>query len=425
MASCFADYLGMAMMTPALPYFLADLGMNAKAVATWTGAITTAQYAGAACGNMVVGAMGDSLGSRATLGLTLAGDVLFFTITAFSKNVAVLTAVRCFAGLSSPLVASLHYVLRRARNKKHTLEGVNAYSASVNAGYAVGSVVVGLGYDGLGWVGLNLLSAAVAGLAMVVVLVLVKNDRPKKSPSIAKYLGNLADEGVPSVSEDEKNVKNQRNEKDQKKKFSVYRSGEMMSHMITAVNVGYQFMGFLVLFTLMTKQILGWSATTLGWSFMAIPVVNTFVQYYFIPPLIQKFGVHALITYSSLATMGTLGAFAVPAVHNSPAGIMIITVCLILCVVTVQVPNQMRIKIIADQYAPEEMGRITGASRVCFAVGQTASPVCCAVLYTIHPSLAIVSMFLAVVTVPLAFWICKQSFFQDPAIADKNETNEI
>ena len=45
MASCFADYLGMAMLTPALPYFLSDLGMSATAVATWTGAITTAQYA--------------------------------------------------------------------------------------------------------------------------------------------------------------------------------------------------------------------------------------------------------------------------------------------------------------------------------------------------------------------------------------------
>ena len=58
--------------------------------------------------------------------------------------------------------------------------------------------------------------------------------------------------------------------------------------MVTAVNVGYQFMGFLVLFVLMAKQILRWSPATLGWSFMAIPIVNTLVMYYVIPPLIAR-----------------------------------------------------------------------------------------------------------------------------------------
>ena len=195
----------------------------------------------------------------------------------------------------------------------------------------------------------------------------------------------------------------------------------MVSHMVTAVNVGYQFMGFLVLFVLMAKQILRWSPATLGWSFMAIPIVNTLVMYYVIPPLIARFGVHALITYGSVCTMLTLGAFAVPAVHTSPAGVMAVTVSLVLCVVTLQVPNQMRIKLIADAFAPEAMGKITGASRVCFAVGQTASPAVCAVLYTIHPSLAIGSMFLAAATVPIAFFLCGQAFFVDPVAKEAEE----
>ena len=407
MASCFADYLGMAMLTPALPYFLSDLGMNATAVATWTGAITTAQYAGAACGNMAVGAMGDALGSRATLGATLFGDVALFAATAVSKNVVALIVIRALAGVSSPLVASLHYILSRATSKKHTLEGVNAYSVSVNAGYAFGSVVVGLGYDELGWFGLNALSAVVAGVAMVAVLALVKSDRPKRSPSVLRALGEFPKDETETDA----------------KATSVWRTGAMASHAVTAVNVGYQFMGFLVLFTLMAKQILGWSATTLGWSFMAIPIVNSLVMYYVIPPLIARFGVHALITYSSIGTMITLGAFAVPAVHTSPAGVMLVTVCLVLCVVTVQVPNQMRIKLIADAFAPEAMGKITGASRVCFAVGQTLSPIVVAVLYTIHPSLAIGSMFLAVATVPIAFFLCGQAFFVDPVAKEAEGAN--
>ena len=424
MASCFADYLGMAMLTPALPYFLSDIGMSAAAVATWTGAITTAQYAGAACGNMAVGAMGDALGSRATLGATLFGDVALFAATAFSRDVTTLIIIRCLAGVSSPLVASLHYILRRATSKKHTLEGVNAYSISVNAGYAFGSVIVGLGYDALGWVGLNVLSAVVAGGALVTVLALVKKEPPsaKRSPSVLRALGEVRRDSPGAAGADGSQDAAGRGANDAARTtFSVYRTGAMVSHMVTAVNVGYQFMGFLVLFVLMAKQILRWSPATLGWSFMAIPIVNTLVMYYVIPPLIKRFGVHALITYSSACTMLTLAVFAVPAVHTSPAGVMAVTVSLVLCVVTVQVPNQMRIKLIADAFAPGDMGKITGASRVCFAIGQTSSPVVCAVLYVIHPSLAIGSMFLAVTTVPIAFYLCGQSFFVDPATKESGE----
>jgi len=352
MAACFADYLGMSMLTPALPYFLADLGMPPHKVATWTGAVTTAQYAGAACGNMIVGAMGDSLGSRTAMGATLAGDVLLFAATAFSTNVALLTTVRCFAGLSSPLVASLHYILRSASTKKETLRGVNAYSASVNIGYAFGGVIVGVGYDALGWAGLMLLSSGIAGIALVVVLVLVPRNTPEKNVK-GTLNEETGEDGVTSP-----NTRAAHETAAPKKSvdvYGVYKTGAMVSHMVTAVNVGYQFMGFLVLFTLMSKQILGWSAAQLGWSFMAIPIANTFAMYYFIPPLIGKLGVHALITYSSVCTAIVLGAFALPAVHTSVVGILAVTFCLILCVVTVQVPNQMRIKIIADEYAPEQV----------------------------------------------------------------------
>ena len=48
MAATFADYLGMAMLTPALPYWCADeAGMTPAQVATWTGAITTALWSAA------------------------------------------------------------------------------------------------------------------------------------------------------------------------------------------------------------------------------------------------------------------------------------------------------------------------------------------------------------------------------------------
>eukprot|EP00227_Mantoniella_beaufortii_P006430 CAMPEP_0197610780 /NCGR_PEP_ID=MMETSP1326-20131121/54078_1 /TAXON_ID=1155430 /ORGANISM="Genus nov. species nov., Strain RCC2288" /LENGTH=216 /DNA_ID=CAMNT_0043179347 /DNA_START=228 /DNA_END=874 /DNA_ORIENTATION=+ len=170
MVACGADYLGLAMMTPALPYFLEDtLGLDPTGVSVWTGAITTAQYAGGAFGNMLVGWVGDRLGSRKALVLTLGGDVVLFALTALATSKAMLISVRFFAGLSSPLVPSLMYIFERARHKMEILEGVNAYSASVNMAYAMGGIIVGVGYGAMGWVGLNLFSSAFAAVALVIV----------------------------------------------------------------------------------------------------------------------------------------------------------------------------------------------------------------------------------------------------------------
>ena len=60
---------------------------------------------------------------------------------------------------------------------------------------------------------------------------------------------------------------------------------------------------------------------------------------------------------------------------------------------------------------------------MCFAVGQTLSPIVVAVLYTIHPSLAIGSMFLAVATVPIAFFLCGQACFVDPVAKEAEGAN--
>ena len=75
--------------------------------------------------------------------------------------------MRFLAGVASPLVPSLMYILERATEEGASkLAGVNAYSASVNFAYAFAGMIVGLFYSELGWTGLNLFSAAVAALAL-------------------------------------------------------------------------------------------------------------------------------------------------------------------------------------------------------------------------------------------------------------------
>lgn len=408
-------------------------------------AVETESLGGGTFGNMLVGRMGDVLGSRATLCLTLLGDVVLFSLTAFSTGPSMLVAVRCMAGLSSPLVASLLYILERASGKLQTLEAINAYSISVNMGYAVGGVVVGLGYNSMGWVGVNLFSASVAVVAIALVL-WSSTPSPGKGSVGGEASGEMSGEkdvtgarirGGNAVAAEgqERGAGEMKSSQvatirgnatvvsqgDGKNSASgeasaraAFRSGAMLSHCYTAFGVGYQFMGFIVTFVLMAKQVLGWSANTIGWSFLAIPVANIVTMYYVIPPTVRTLGVHTLITCASFGSCAILAVFALPAVHESPAGIMSMTFLLIICVVAVQVPNQMRIKIIADTYAPQHMGSITGASRVCFAGGQTAAPIVCAVLYVKSPVLAMGSMLLVMIMIPVVFMLAGQKLFSDP-----------
>ena len=459
MAATFADYLGMAMLTPALQYWCAEAGMSPTDVATWTGAITTAQYAGAALGNFAVGAMGDGLGARETLAATLLGDVVLFTLTALATKPGALLAIRLVAGMSSPLVAALMYILQRATTKSQTLKGVNAYSLSVNGGYALGGVVVGVGYASMGWLGLNLLSAGVAGVALVFVLVTAKGKppvavtdsgvkrreeaeagvgvgagmSPRASVGGGREIGDASEASVSSSgggSTEREGVKSSSQISASvtaplPPSISVFRTGAMVSHCYTAFNTGYLFMGFIVLFVLMAKQVLGWSVAEVGWAFIAIPVANVCAMYGLIPPFIRRFGVHCSVTCGSIMTVCVLGVLSLPAVYSSAEGILGVTFMLIFCVVLLQVPNQMRIKLIADRYAPGSMGRITGASRVCFATGQTCSPIIVALLYVQEPHWAVLSMLFVAASVPFVFVICGQTLWADPpAIGDEVVTGE-
>ena len=100
--------------------------------------------------------------------------------------------MRFLAGVASPLVPSLMYILERATEEGASkLAGVNAYSASVNFAYAFAGMIVGLFYSELGWTGLNLFSAAVAALALVVVWELAaENNDNGRGDGVGVILGD-------------------------------------------------------------------------------------------------------------------------------------------------------------------------------------------------------------------------------------------
>lgn len=106
----FADYFGLATMTPTLPFYLGELGIGAATVASWTGAILSAQFGAVVVGNLVWGNVADRLGARRALQLTMLGDVVFFSATAFARSAPELLLVRLLAGASTPLVPALSFI---------------------------------------------------------------------------------------------------------------------------------------------------------------------------------------------------------------------------------------------------------------------------------------------------------------------------
>ena len=74
----FSDYLGLAVMLPTLPHYIASIVPDNSAISPeiWTGAILSAQFIAVIPGNLLWGHLTDRVGGRRTLQLTMATDVM-------------------------------------------------------------------------------------------------------------------------------------------------------------------------------------------------------------------------------------------------------------------------------------------------------------------------------------------------------------
>lgn len=177
----FADYLGLALLTPALPFYLDELGFNDDEVAVWNGVITASQFAFIIVGNLFWGFVSDRKGSKAALQLAMVGDCVFFGLTAAAPfglggNVVssgiVLSIVRAGAGFCTPLVSALIFIFDRASSPGEVVRGMGAYGNAIMLAYALGGVLIGIAYDEVGWAPINAGSAVVTGVAALYVTVL-------------------------------------------------------------------------------------------------------------------------------------------------------------------------------------------------------------------------------------------------------------
>lgn len=166
--SCtFADYLGLAIVQPTLPFYLADLGE--ADVALWTGIILTSQFAGIVLSNPVWGAVADRAGPRRALQLAMALDAVLLAASAAASSPLALVVMRFFVGCASPLVPAIA-TLFASLPPERTARGMGHFALSVQGGFVLGSAVAGPTFDAGGWVATCLLAGALAALAAALLL---------------------------------------------------------------------------------------------------------------------------------------------------------------------------------------------------------------------------------------------------------------
>ena len=97
------DYFGMGSLTPVLPYHLIE-SAGIEDPASWTGIIASTQFAGVILACIVWGVAIDRIGPLRAIQITMAGDMVFFTASAFALRPGPLVPLRFLVGFFSPTV---------------------------------------------------------------------------------------------------------------------------------------------------------------------------------------------------------------------------------------------------------------------------------------------------------------------------------
>ena len=381
----FGDYVGLALMTPALPFFLEEVGIvDPKGVALWTGAVNTSQFVAVVIGNIVWGFIGDRLGAQRALALTMFGDVVCFSLTAVVRTPLLLVIVRFFAGLSTPLVPALLFIFDRATSAADSVRGVGQYVMSILLAYCAGGVIISTGYDALRFMGTNLVSAGVCGVSLGWIVFLAS-----PSPNAAKPRPS----GV----------------------LTAVRTTAFLNHGTTSFVAGSAFGIWFVLVILMFKDAFSISARETGFIYLGLPVILFGVQLC-IGRLVTRFGHNAVISAGGLVQALVLGLSLLPVMQQHFGAFLTLAAFQCIGILSQMLPNQTLARTIANAYATNAVGAVTGMGRVCFALGQGTSPVIGASLYVIHPSAAY-AYWLALQIGQFAIrLVSRQPFLHDPPL---------
>lgn len=378
-----ADYVGLAAISPALPYHLnATIAPTPEELATWVGAITTAQFGAVILACIVWGRVCDVRGARLGLLLTMLGDSIFFSLTAAAHSPLALLLVRFGAGFFSPLVPALAYIFETVPPAQ-VVDGVAWYMLSVVSGLAIGSAAVSL-YDVLGWTAFTLLVGGIAGATLIVASVTLKQR--------AAAQRKVKTEGV----------------------WRAVRSVDFLSTALTSFAVGYSLNNYLIVTAVMLFEMYQLSPSQTSTVFLCIPAL-LLLSNIFSPRIIRFLGNQRSITiFWSLGTV-LCGLVALPSVHNQVATFLPVLLLHIMSMAIAHMVNQSRPGMIGAHYTKNGTGQLSGYSRVMFATGQALAPIVSLKLFTIHVRWAWLGEVALNTAVLVSYPIMGLSLWTDPA----------
>ena len=339
----FADYFGLALIQPTLPFYLAEISPDN--VEIWVGAILSIQFVFVIPGNLVWGYLTDRLGSRRTLQLTMTGDLLCFLATAFCTQPTTLLVVRACAGFCSPLVPALSNVFEIVP-AEDVVKAMGRFGMCVMAAYLFGSGAIALFYDLISWSGVNLIAVGAAALGLgTMTLTPVP---PKKERQQATGVGQ------------------------------ALRSGDFLTHAATGLCSGFMMSAVVSVAAVTYMDQFGLSATQVGLLFLGLPLLLMVVASIIVPKLVKSMGLQRTVSSATFGLVFVAGLLAVPQISQSNIYAFSALIAFLIMLQTMQhQPNQVRVKLIGNYYTTNGSGIVTGASRTFWALGQAAAPLAC------------------------------------------------
>ena len=287
--SVFADYLGLAMLTPSLPFYLSEKGLTDDEIPFWNGAITTAQFAAIVIGNVFWGRFCDRTSSWRALQMAMLGDTVFFALSAVApfglrgapSAGVMLAVVRFFAGLFTPLVSAVLYIFDRVQSPKELARGVSLYAFATVSAYGAGGFLVGVLYEPIGWSWVNTISAIFAGGTFLYVTFcscppLMTGKKPKP-------------EGL----------------------MRALRTADFATHAATAMVVGYQYNCNFFMQVIILKEHFNWNPRAVGYWFLSIPAIMLPINIFVLPRVLVKYGFHLPISVAGMISCALYVALAI------------------------------------------------------------------------------------------------------------------
>lgn len=308
-----ADYAGLAAITPILPFHLRDrCGVeDGDATAIWTGIISSSQFAAVMLACLVWGGVADRIGAKRTVQITMLGDLVTFTASAFVTSPVAMLIVRFCAGCFSPLVPSLAFIFE-VTAFEDTVTATSAYVVSVVCGFLIGSLSVGL-YQELDWCGVALITASLVFCALLSTLLM---------PSGARGLARAKRPKPQHV-------------------MRALRSPQFLTHAASTFVVGYMFTGSNALLSVALMHEHGWSAAKIGLALASMTGGNGFANL-LAPLLTRRFGIQPTISAASFVVFIALSSLAIPVISDRAFGLIGIMIVANIGMAGVHSPNTSR-----------------------------------------------------------------------------------